>query len=350
MEKLKILYEKVKSKGRFMSFTSPKVQELTFADIKDREWALETPAAKYLLKTLPLEIREKLRKGFLLSGSRSKEARDVLEYLLKYSTISRILTQETSSAETFEYLYFKRQVDNKVDEYFPRGQAAIGINQRLLALKSNLPNLIRDEIKRLNLLKGGKFIVFNVGSGPGHDMIEVLAENPDLLNRVHVFCIDPDDLMLEIGRHRVTELGISDSFTFIPKKCEEAEMVKAHMILMIGLLCPMKKTTCVKVLKNMIYFSRFGGLIVFSTVQKEMLIGDPLTDFIMRLAGWKMSYKNDSEPEEIARAAGWKPISRFFDSLGFNCMTVARLGWSWRNLLRKAIYPLYKFYKATLST
>jgi hypothetical protein len=248
-----------------------------------------------------------------------------------------------NSSETFEYLYHERSTEGDVDKYFPDGKAAIGIYQRLVALWSELPSIIREEIKRINLPEDEKFVVVNMGSGPGHDMIGVLADNSDLAKKVHVINVDPDAPMLEVGRKKVEKLGLTDSFSFIAKKCEDAQLKPggAHMILAIGIFCPMPKRVCVKVLKHLVPFVPFGGLILFNTIQVRMVEEDPVTDFIMRLAGWRMGYKDDQEPAEIARMAGWEPFYEFFDEpLRYNCMVAARLKWSFDALLKKVGYRL----------
>lgn len=100
------------------------------------------------------------------------------------------------------------------------------------------------------------------------------------------------------------------------------KLKKADMIMMIGLLYPKPTRVCKKILKNVTVFSRHNGIIVFSTVQNDMVYGDPLTDFIMRADGWNMCYKTDSEPDEIALESGWYP---YLDFLILTDITV----WPW---------------------
>jgi len=215
-------------------------------------------------------------------------------------------------------------VENEVDRYFIRAKEAIGIEQRLLALRQQLPDIITQGILRLTLTKGQRFVIFNVGSGPGHDLIEVLEANPVLQKFVEVVCIDPAENMLAIGERRVKELGMADIFRFVPKKFGEAGLGEAHMILMIGILCPVSHNNCVKILKNASRFLHPSGILVYNTVQTRMVMGDPLCDFIIRMAGWHLDYKEDSESLEIAKEAGLEPIHSFFDSLQYNCMVIAR--------------------------
>jgi SAM-dependent methyltransferase len=292
--------------------------------VKHRERFLETSEARYLLTILPLDIAEKLKRAFLNAELEGEDAKEALAFLVKNSTISRIITENPSSAETFEYLYQKRPVDNKIDNFFMMTKAAVGIHQRLIALRSNLPSIIRKEIIRADLKNGEKFVIFNVGSGPGHDTIEILKENRDLRERVHVYCIDPDAKMLAVGEAKARRLALKESFTFIPHRFGEIDLGKAHMILMIGLLCPMPEEKCVKVLRNVSQFLHHSGVTVFNTVQKKMLREDPLCDFIMRLGGWHMDHKKNSQTLEIAKMAGLNPIGSFFDSLGYNRVVIAR--------------------------
>lgn len=301
-----------------------RVITITLPDVKHREGFLNTSEARYLLATLPLDIAAKLRRAFLGSDLEGKDAKEALAFLRKNSTITRIVSERPSSAETFEYLYQKIPVDNEIDKFFIMTRAAVGIYQRLSALRNNLPSTIRKELMRTDLKNGDRLVIFNVGSGPGHDMIETLAENPDIKARAHVYCIDPDAKMLDVGRLKANELGIEESFTFVPHGFGEIELGKAHMILAIGILCPMPKETCIRILQDLKQFLHQSGVIVFSTVQKQMLREDPLCDFIMALSGWRMDYKENSETLSIAKMAGLKPIASFFDSLGYNRIVVAR--------------------------
>lgn len=292
--------------------------------MKHRERFLETSEARYLLGTLPLDIAEKLKRVFLNADLEGEEAKEVLAYLVQNSTISRIINGAPSSAETFEYLYQKIPVDNKIDNFFIMTKAAVGIHQRLIALRSNLPSVIRKEIIRADLKNGEKFVIFNMGSGPGHDMIETLAENPGLKETVHVYCIDPDAKILAVGEAKAKKSGLEESFTFVPHKFGEVGLGKAHAILIIGILCPISKETCIKILQNVSQFLHPCGIVIFNTVQNKMLREDPLCDFMMRLAGWHMDYKRNSETLKIAQVSGFKPVGSFFDSLGYNRVVIAR--------------------------
>ena len=292
---------------------------------KELPWPLRTEEAKILFNALPSEIWQWLVESFKELDFKSWRAKKVLEYLRANSEITELVYQQPSSALTFEFLYHKKKPELPIDKYFVAAKAAQAIYDRLQTLKRELPNIIRKEIQKQQI---EEFTILNIGSGPSHEMIEILAnpQNEDLQRKVKVICIEPDKEALEIGWERVKNLGLHNNFIYIPKKLEEYYPESpANMLLMIGILCPVPTRVCVKILRSISYYTTFNNLIVFSTVQKIMGEEDPLCDYIMRLAGWKMDYKDSGEPGMIALKSGWKPVYYFFDKFGFNCMTVARL-------------------------
>jgi hypothetical protein len=319
-----------------------------FMDVPGRDWALETKEAVILRDALPPDIWDKLRKCFLDGDIVSAQTKEVLSYLKDNSIITQMVQADPTSSLTFEYLYLKKPITNNIDKYFPAGKAATAIYERLNTLKEYLPEVIRKEIGRKESSKD-KYTILNIGSGPGHDTIEILNENRDLAEKVHVICLDPDGEALKIGMERVKEYGLLNSFSFVEKKLHDFSGDKFDMLLLIGIFCTRQSDISKKVIGNLTVYARWDGIIVFSMVKNKMVLGDPLTDFIMRLGGWHMKYKYEGEPAEIAMAAGWKPIDRFYDNLDYNCMTIARLQWNPSVCMKKTIYPVYKFFKSKKS-
>ncbi len=289
------------------------------AEVKKR--ALDTLEGQFFLNTLSPEIAEKFEICYLNADTESKAARDVLSYLAKHSQITRIVQKDITSSLPFEYLYLKKSVASPIDTYFLLGKAGQAVYQRFTALKTHLPHIIRSEAEKKN---PGEYKILNIGSGPSHEMIEILTENPDLARMTHITCVEPDGEAISIGTHRVSELGLSDNFTFVQEKFQDFRGSGFNMLLLIGILCPISTRISIKILKVLKHFLRPDAVAVFSTVQTIMGEEDPLTDYIMHLGGLHLDYKSDYEPCEIARAAGWKPVGFFFDEFGYNCMTVAR--------------------------
>jgi hypothetical protein len=297
----------------------------TFFDIPSREWALTTPEAQFLQRTLPTELSTQLETLFLRTGLNSPEAKNVLSYVHKHSEITKSVRNRPSDAIPFEQIYRKMPPTCAIDEFYIRSKGAMGIYLRLLSLKDNLPHIIRQEIEKANLSRHEKFIVLNAGSGPSHDMIEVLHENPDLASRVRVFAVDFDRRSLDIGEKRAASLGLEASFTFISDYLEKIPALNAHLIIVIGILCPLTSRMSTRILRSIKSHSRQNGLIIYSTVQEEMIYGDPLLDVFMRGMNWTMDYKTDAEAERIGQASGLSIEGAFYDVLKYNRMTLGRL-------------------------
>ena len=311
-------------------------KDLTFADV-DRAWALKGETGKYLQNVLPQDIWQDLKIAFLSGDLDCKEAQRVLKYFLANSVITSQVKETPSGAKIFNYLYHKWPVADTLDHFFVKSKSAKAIHKRLQTLRDVLPDMIRKEIKKFGIAKSQRYLIDNIGAGNAYDTIDMLIKDPDLADFIHVRCIDPDSEALEMSQKIVEELGFSDSFEFVAKKVEDVKPRRAHMLMFIGMLCPIKSRICVKILKGIKLFARLDGIVIFSTVQRKMIENDPLCDIIMRLAGWFMSFKEDNEPAQIARKAGWIPEGYFDDPMGFNRMTIARLPFDLKTFLKKIV-------------
>lgn len=302
---------------------------ITFANVAGRETTLDNELVWTFLNVLPRELQEVCKKLFFEGVVRrqnkyemSQGETDLLNYLGSTSDITRIIREAPSSARAFEYLYLQRPTESIIDQYYVECKAGSHVNMRMLAIWENLPELIEN----LYMKFGEKILIDNIGSGPGLELIGVLQRHPGLINKVHVRNIDPDEIIIEEGRKKVEALGLQSSFEFVPKKAHEAGIRSAHLVILVGILCTQSPKSCVKTLSGVQFFGRSGGHIVYSTNQESMVIADPFTDMIMRLAGWFMDYKTDQQSWDLGVQAGWEPISQFFEhDLHFQCMTVARM-------------------------
>lgn len=297
----------------------------TFWDVPDREWALKTPEALYLESQLPEVLRGALRSAFLETGLDGDAAAALFDHLSHISALTRTVKARPSDALPFEQIYRRMPTSEGVDQYFVRSKGAIGIYLRHLALTDSLPHVLRKGIVDADLGSGEKFIVLNAGSGPSHEMIDILAAHRDLSRVIKVIAVDTDDASLEIGRKRVAELQLRDSFEFRQASFTEIPSACAHMILLIGILCPLPSSLCIQVLRQIASHCLARGTIVYSTVQDVMLQGDPLLDMFMRGLSWCMDYKTDVEADRIGLRAGWQIRNVFYDALNYNRMTIARM-------------------------
>lgn len=304
---------------------------ITFANIQGRETAFNSELVETFISVLPKKL-QKIAVGLFLEGKArradqkeselSRPEVELLDYLSSVSDITRIIREAPSSARAFEYLYQQRPAESIIDQYYVDCLAGSHVNMRMLAIWDNLPELIIDLYKKF----GEKILIDNIGSGPGLELIGVLQRHPELADKVHVRNIDPDPVIIDEGKKKVEALGLRDSFEFVPKKAHEAGIRGAHLVILVGILCTQSPKNCVKTLSGVQFFGRSGGYIVYSTNQESMVIADPFTDMIMRLAGWFMDYKTDRQSWDLGVQAGWEPVSQFFEhDLHFQCMTAARM-------------------------
>ena len=309
---------KIIKKEKLFLESSSSASNITFVDVENRKRSLETMEAKEMLNSLPQNIKKSFIKHYL--NPNKQPSKKILNYFLINSKIAKIIKRYPGSAEAFEYLYREKKISSFIDKYFIKCKAGKQVYQRLVSLNKNLPKYIK------KLYKGKTVLIDNIGSGPGHDMIKVLLQNPNLINKVHIRNIDTDKSVLKIGEKIVEQNKLSSNFSFIDKPFHEVKSRKADLILLIGFLCPIKFETSKKILSKLICYSKSDGFIIFSTAQKKMEFDDPLIDYIMRFTGWNMSYKSDKEALDLARKSGWEPIEQFFDEpLHHHCMTVAKL-------------------------
>ena len=214
----------------------------SFADIGGREWALETDEAQELLRGLPRPIGEALSQYYLHPSPRGTQ--EVVDYFIAHSSVFDLVQRTPGTALALEYLY-TRQATKPIDEYFIKCKAGSQIYQRLLALEANLPCWLT------RLLDAKRAIlVDNIGAGTGRDMIGVLSRNKHFIGTVHVRNIDPDTESLAISQRLAQDNGISGSFSFEASRFSDAPSANADLVLMIGVLCPLKGRSSRIVLRN----------------------------------------------------------------------------------------------------
>ncbi len=307
----------------------------TFLDVpmELRKKDFDSLSGQFFMKTLPEGIRECFQRAILETGIESEDTLWWLKYVLSedekgdpVSPITRWTYDNPYNPRSFKYLYGEEDALSEMDKGYIFTPGASAIYDRLQTVIDHLPQVIKNERKRLNLKENDKYIIYNIGSAYGLDTIYMMAENPELKDLVKIIHIDPDKKSLFCGQRYAKKLEVSQSFEFIPKKIEEANVGQAHMLLFVGMFCPVPTKKCVLTLKFISRFLVKNGIAIFSTVQEKMLMDGPILDFIMWASGWRMYFKSDQEPGQIARFAGLvhEKNMDWEDELGHNRMTVAR--------------------------
>lgn len=297
---------------------------ITFADVPHHGRALQTDLVRSFLSILPDDILKKCINCYLEGDISSGENRAFLDYLSTVSDITDIIHKTPSSAHAFEYLYQEKKAETPIDQYYVNCLAGSHVNMRLHAFWENMPKWLY--ALRENFPGDEKILIDNIGSGPGHEIIGILKEQPEISSWVHIRNIDKDQEILEIGQKKVRALGFEEACEFVPRKAHEIEPRGAHLIILMGILCTTEPAGCIETLRNIQFFGQRGGIVIYSTNQESMVQADPFTDFIMRTAGWHMDYKTDTQSWNLAKQAGLKPMHQFFEDEGhFQCMTIAAL-------------------------
>lgn len=289
--------------------------KLTFFNVTDREEYLHTNNINFLFSKLPEKIKAKLVKGFLHEIPERDQA-DILEYFTNYSQISKYIIEQPGSSRAFEHLYTKTS-STHIDEYFINSAAGTQIHQRLVSLVKKIPLYINNNPNK------EKFLIDNIGSGPGRDIICTLAENAMLKKDVHIRNIDPDHEAHAIGKYLVDKLELSHCFEFYPEKYQSVSPRQADLILLIGVFCPLSLSLSKRILRELYNYLKEGGILIYSTALNKMCFDDPFTEYLMRLHGWRMNYKNVEASKDIALKNNFKINEIFFDEPHkHHCMVV----------------------------
>jgi hypothetical protein len=302
----------------------------TFLDIpvKVRKEKINNYRAQDLKSSLPSDIWKDLMAIYFGKGCESKEGKRVFNYLMENSEISPKVADRPSDAEPFQFLYRFDHPNTPVDEYYVRSLSATAIHLRMLSLEDNLPGIIRRELVNQELNNGEKFLILDVGAGPGDAIRKALRKkhHRDLLDKVEVHCVDSDERSVNRGKKLVERDSLSGTIKFFNKEMVEyfkENTRQNNLVLVIGLLCPMPNISCTKILSSLYKHSAPGGKIIYSTVQEEMIWGDPFLDVFMRVLGWHMHFKTEFEADFIGEKGHWNISDYFYDLLNYNRMTIA---------------------------
>ena len=254
------------------------------------------------LLQLPVHIEDILLEKFQCPSD--KEI--IKEYFRKHSFLSRVLTRNPATFKMLELIYTKESIRGLIDRYSFNSPSAQALRNRLSSVTNIARSIIKTKASKKNEMK-----VFNLGSGPGRDTIEILAGNSYLTDFVSINCIDIDSEALQRGKELMKKRGLT-GITFIQGdiirlKCRN----EIDLGLIIGVLCGLEYRTCVAVLKRIKRSFKKGAIIIASNVLKSMPEEDPFMSYLLKdIIGWKLVYKTPEKIRQIFEEAGyeWKGI------------------------------------------
>ena len=242
-------------------------------------------------------------------------------YFAKNSSIGAAVLASPGSSVISETLYEGGHTFSPIDRYFFESKGGRAVRARLLAVEDRLPDIINE------LLRQGRGVrIGNLGSGPGRDVIDVLAEHYIGVTSVTAVNADIDEMAVMRGKRMAEIKGVSHLITFT-----RADFVsyarhnrqKFDILLLIGMLCPFDTDSCTLYLEMVKKLLKPGGYLIASNISKRMLAEDPFTCHLMAALGnWVMIYKDEQELRGIFEKAGYAWQGSFTDSFGFHIMGV----------------------------
>jgi len=257
------------------------------------------------LLQLPGYIKDILLEKFQLL----EDKETVKEYFRRHSFLSKVLMKNPATFKMLELIYTGENIRGLIDRYSFNTPSAQALRNRLLSVTSIARRIIKAKANKKIEMK-----VFNLGSGPGRDTIEILAGNSYLTDFVSMDCIDIDSEALEKGKELMKKKNlIGITFTqgdIVRLKCRG----EIDLGLVIGVLCGLEHKTCVTVLKRIKRSFKKGAIIIASNVLKSMPEEDPFMSYLLEdIIGWKLVYKDLEEIRQIFLEAGYEWEGIFYD-------------------------------------
>lgn len=274
---------------------------------------------KFLEKENP-EVKNFLIKSYKELPVSPKMKETFYNYFISHSVFSAATVANPSTSVITELLYEgadKLNLPSPIDQYFLHSKAGKAIKARLEAVKKELHKIIEGYRQKREVLIG------NLGSGPGRDVIDVLAAYYKDTSDVKAIQIDKDKFALERGKRMAKIKGVDHLIEFVNEKFLKYKPAKKFdIVLLIGILCPLKSEICITILKKIKRLLKRDGCLIAGNVSKKMLKEDPFTCHLMNLGNWRMVFKDEEELKQIFKKAGYEWKRCFTDSYGFHIMGV----------------------------
>ena len=245
---------------------------------------------------------------------------DSYNYFITHSLISLAIMTNPGSSIITEMLYDGLPSPSSLDNFILQSKSGKAVKSRLIAIEKEFTRIIEDYRNR----NRGEVLIGNLGSGPGRDIINVLSTNYRNVSNVRAVNIDKDLVALRRGRRMATVKGVDHLIDFVEGNfLKYKPNQKFDIVLLAGILCPLKIEDCINLLKATRKLLKKEGCLLASNVSKRMLEKDPFTYFLMSQVGnWKLVFKTEEELKQIYKKAGYNWKEYFTDSYGFHIIGV----------------------------
>jgi SAM-dependent methyltransferase len=264
------------------------------------------------------EVKEFLVNNYQGKSFGQEREEEVYRYIVNNSVFFASMAAQHGSSVITEFLYEGIEPRSVFDEYALSSKAGRAIKARLLAMEKELPKII-DEYRAK-----GNVLIANLGSGPGRDMIDVLAEKYKDASDIKVVSIDKDMTALRRGKRMAEIRKVGHLIDFVQASFTRYEpKEKFDILILVGVLCPLKTEVCIELLRTVRNLLKPGGCLIASNVAKPMLQEDPFACYIMNfVADWKFVYKDENELKSIFEKSGFNWKRSFSDEFGFHIMGI----------------------------
>jgi len=139
-------------------------------------------------------------------------------FFISRSVFSAATVANPSTSVITELLYEeaeKLNLPSPIDQYFLKSKAGKSLKTRLEVIKKELFKMIEEYRKK------GEVLIGNLGSGPGRDVIDVLASHYRDVSDVRALHIDKDKFALERGKRLAKIKGVDHLIDFVERKLFE---------------------------------------------------------------------------------------------------------------------------------
>lgn len=210
--------------------------------------------------------------------------------------------------------------EEELDRMILTGDLADSLRRRHIALSHAL---LPAQVRELHQRFGERLDILNLGSGVGLDVINTLFENQERVKKV--FNLDVNQVALDCGRRLVASL-VSEKL--LPADVVEYRLQslmrcreQGHLAMMVGIICGLKDTAALAVLRRVYGMLHPGGRLVVTSSNERMRCHSPLGSFLIQYIGsssdpfcsWGLNYRTRESMYDLLVKAGFHDVNIYDD-------------------------------------
>jgi extracellular factor (EF) 3-hydroxypalmitic acid methyl ester biosynthesis protein len=256
---------------------------------KETEKTLSTQNAFEELAQTKIQLRNATHKWFLQSYCIKRSYEKPQGYAGDYEIIDKIYQNNPIGTN----------IGYAIDKYYLDNPGSVSMRERLKHIVNNITGIVNKYEQNGNDL----FTIFNLGSGPGRDVNEILNKT----NGTHFILADRDIDALNYSKkllHSHTDRVIFKEVNFLRIIAGHKYNIKnygSHNIIMcIGLYDYLNKQTAVKLTQSIYPMLKPGGTLIISNWN----VSNPSRTEMEWICDWYVYHRTHNEIIDILRDAG----------------------------------------------